>query len=96
MSRLVFTPLAETDLGQILDYIAEHRPLTAVAVVARIREKCNLVASQPLIGQVRPEFPGDYRSFPVERWVIFYRVTGDTVEIHRIIDGARDLDSLMG
>ncbi len=62
MSRLVFTPLAEADLGEILDFIAEHRPLTAVAVISRIREKCNLLASQPLIGQQRPEFPGNYRS----------------------------------
>jgi toxin ParE1/3/4 len=96
MNRLVFTPLAETDLNEILDYIAQHRPLTAVAVVARLREKCDLLAAHPLIGQPRPEFPGDYRSFPVERWILFYRVVGTTVEIHRIIDGARDLDSLIG
>jgi toxin ParE1/3/4 len=96
MSRLAFTPLAEADLGKILDYIAQHRPLTAVAVIARIREKCELLASQPLIGQERPEFPGEYRSFPVERWVIFYRLQRDVVEIHRILDGARDLDSLFG
>lgn len=70
--------------------------MTAIAVLARIREKCELLALQPLIGQRRAEFPGDYRSFPVERWVIFYRVSGDTVEIHRVIDGARDLDSLIG
>jgi toxin ParE1/3/4 len=96
MSQLVFTPLAEADLGAILDYIAQDRPLTAVAVIARIREKCELLASQPLIGQQRPEFPGDYRSFPVDRWVIFYRVQRKAVEIQRIIDGARDLDSLIG
>ena len=44
---------------------------------------------------MRPEFPGDYRSFPIQRWVIFYRVVGDSVEIHRVVDGARDLDSLI-
>ena len=94
--KLFFTPFAEADLGQILDYIAEHRPLTAVAVLARIREKCELIASQPEIGQRRPEFPGDYRSFPVQRWVIFYRIHDDSVEIHRVIDGARDIDTLLG
>jgi toxin ParE1/3/4 len=96
MTRLVFTRLADTDLDEILDFIAAHRPLTAVAVVRRIREKCELLASHPLIGQLRPEFPGGIRSFPVERWVIFYRLAGETLEIQRIIDGARDLDSLIG
>ena len=95
MSRLVFTPIAEADLNEIVDHIAMHRPLTAVTVVARIREKCELLASQPLIGQRRPEFRGDYRSFPVQRWVIFYRVLGDTVEGHRVIDGARDIETLI-
>jgi toxin ParE1/3/4 len=96
MSRLFLTPLAEADLNEVLDYIAEHRPLTALAVVERIREKCKLIASQPMIGQRRPEYPGDYRSSPIERWVVFYRIVGDTVEVHRIVDGARDLDTLMG
>jgi toxin ParE1/3/4 len=96
MSRLVFTPLAEADLNGILDYIAQQRPLTAVEVLGRIRKKCELLASQPLIGQRRPEFPGDYRSFPVERWVIFYRNVAGAVEVHRVIDGVRDLDSLIG
>ena len=94
--NLFITPLAETDLDQILAYIAESRPLTAVAVIRNIREKCQLIATQPEMGQLRPEFQGNYRSFPVQRWVIFYRIRNDTVEIHRIVDGARDVDSLFG
>jgi toxin ParE1/3/4 len=96
MSRLLFTPAAEGDLNAILDYIAQSRPQTAVAVIERIRQKCELVAANPLIGQARPEFPGEYRSFPVERWVIFYRVQSGAVEIHRVLDGARDLETLLG
>lgn len=73
--KLVFTPLAEADVGEILDYVAEHRPHTARAVIARIREKCELLAGNPEIGQQRNEFRGNDRSFPVQRWVIFYRIT---------------------
>ena len=94
--KLLFTRLAESDLEGILQYISEHRPLTARSAVSRIREKCELIATHPEMGQRRPEFHGDYRSFPVERWVIFYRITQDAVEVHRIIDGARDIDSLLG
>ena len=94
--KLVFTPLAVSDLDGILELIAENRPLTAQAVVARLKAKCHLIASQPELGQRRPEFPGDYRSFPAERWVIFYRILEDTVQIHRVLDGSRDFDSLFG
>lgn len=96
MSRLFFTPLAEADLASILDSIAQDRPRTATAVVARIRKRCELLASHPLLGQRRPEFPGEYRCWPAERWVIFYRVVGDSVEIHRVVDGAMDIDTLLG
>ncbi|MFO7906573.1 MAG: type II toxin-antitoxin system RelE/ParE family toxin [Planctomycetota bacterium] len=96
MKTLLFTPLAESDIEQILDFIAEHRPSTAAAVVARIREKCQLVAHHPEIGHRRAEFPGDYHSSTLDRWVIFYRVTEDAVEIHRVLDGSRDIDHLMG
>ena len=94
--KLYFTPLAVTDLDTTLDHIALERPLTALAIVQRIRARCELIASQPEIGQMRPEFPGNYRSFSVQRWVIFYRVLEDSVQIHRVLDGSRDIDSLIG
>lgn len=95
MTRLVFTPLAEGDLLEILEYIAEHRPLTATKVVERIRHVCGKLCQFPEMGQLRPEFAASLRSIPVQRWVIFYRVVGDSVEVHRVLDGARDLDSLL-
>ena len=94
--RLCFTPLVVSDLEDILNYIAQQRPLTAVEVIRRRREKCEKLAAHPGMGQSRPEFPGDYRSVPIERWIIFDRVLEHTVEVHRILDGARDIDSLMG
>lgn len=84
--KLVFTPLAEADLNEILDYIAVARPVTATAVLERIRSKCQLIAERPEIGQRRGEFPGDCRSFPVQRWVIFYRIREEAVEVVRILD----------
>lgn len=93
--KLVFTPLAIGDLHEILTYIAQRRPRTARAVVKRIREKCEFLASQLLLGEKLPMFGDNLRCFPIERWIIFYRVNESTVEIHRILDGARDWPSLL-
>lgn len=92
---LVFTPLALTDLESILAFVAKDRPLVASAVLKRIRDRCELIATHPELGQLRPEFPGDVRSFPVQRWIIFYRITQSAVEVVRVLDGVRDLDSLL-
>ncbi len=91
MARLRYTLLAKADLNCILDHIAEHRPLTAKKVVQRLRDSCARIASLPELGKVRRDILGEYRSFPVDRWIIFYRVVADVVEVHRILDGARDI-----
>ncbi len=95
MSRLFITPLAEQDLRDILEHIAQHRPQTARKWYEVLREKCNLLAKHPESGELRPELADAIRSFSVNRWVIFYRFTGEVVEIHRILDGSRDVRSLI-
>ncbi len=93
--QLFFTSLAESDLDDILTFIAQHRQKTAREVVKRLRSACELIASQPLIGERRSEFPGDLRSFVVERWVVFYQVAEGSVRICPVLDGARDIESIL-
>ena len=95
MARLRFTPLAEADLNDLLDYIAESAPLTARDFVRTIREKCELIATHPEMGRRRPEFSGNYRSFAIGQYVVFYRVHADEVQIHRVLRGSRDILALL-
>lgn len=96
MSRVVFSPLAEADLDGLLDYIARDKPQAAVRFVAGLREKCYLLAANPELGQRRPGFrSGEYRTFSVGNYVIFYRPTREGVEIARVISGYRDMESLL-
>jgi toxin ParE1/3/4 len=93
--KLVFTPLAEADLREIVSFIAQRRPGTARAVLARIREQCRTLAKQPLIGERLTISSREYRCFPIQRWIIFYRLTEKHLEIHRVIDGARDWQAML-
>jgi toxin ParE1/3/4 len=94
MSELFFTPLALSDLEEILDFIGADRPDTAVRLVAEIREKCEFLAANPNAGERRPEISSVHRCWSVRRWVIFYRVAAGRVEVHRVLDGARNLEGL--
>jgi len=94
MKHLVFTADAERDLTEILEFIAIHRPSTAIEVVGRLRARCELLGQHPLLGQRRPDMGANHRSFPAERWIIIYRDLEDRVEIDRIVDGSRDLEGL--
>ncbi len=92
--KLTFRPEALADLEEIYDYIAEDNPTAAGTFVAELRERCGVLAEQPLIGRERPELHPDLRGFPMGRYVIFYRVLTDEVEIVTVIHGARDIENL--
>jgi toxin ParE1/3/4 len=48
----------------------------------------------PLIGRQREELSPRLRSFPVSRYIIFYRPMENGIEIVRVLHGARDFPPL--
>lgn len=96
MKTLLFTSAASNDLDEILNYIAKDRRHPATKVIKNIRSKCQLLVDHPEIGQAYPSFGSEVRGIPQQRWMIFYRVLPDSVQILRILDGARDIDILLG
>jgi toxin ParE1/3/4 len=46
------------------------------------------------MGRAREELLPGIRSFPFERYVVFYRVVKKTVEIVRLLHGARDIENI--
>lgn len=93
MHRLLITPLAEQDLLGILGYISSQRPKVARKWYQILREKCEFLSQNPELGEVRADLADDIRSFSVNRWVIYNRIKEETVEIHRVLDGALDARS---
>jgi toxin ParE1/3/4 len=82
--------LAEQDLEEIWSYVAEDAsPDSADRLIDAIIDRFELLAEQPRIGRLRPEFGEGVRSFAVESYVIDYRDEGDVL-IARILHGRRD------
>jgi toxin ParE1/3/4 len=95
MARLIFSPLAEADLNDILDFIARDKPEAAIRWVHKIKSTCQLLVRNPHVGQRRPEFrTGEFRSSLVGKYVIFYREVSDGIEIARVVRGERDIAGL--
>jgi toxin ParE1/3/4 len=95
VAKIVVSPAAESDLNDILDYIARDKPDAAVRWVARIRNTFESIATNPEIGERRPEFKsGEFRSSLVGNYVIFYRPIREGIEVARVVRGERDIRSL--
>jgi len=91
--RLELSPLAQTDLEAIGDYIALDSPANALKFIQTLREQCKKIAQSPMAYVARPELGDGLRSCAHGRHVIFFIPTGDFVRIERILHGALDIQS---
>ncbi len=91
MATILVTPLAQEDLGDIWDYVAESGIERADKLLDLIYEKCQRLAEYPEMGRVRHELLIDLRSFTVGNYVIFYQPIDGGIEVLRVLYGARDI-----
>lgn len=93
--RIVWRPMAETDLENIVDYIAQDNPIRAEEFGLELRAKVLPLAQHPKLGRTgRPGLPAFLRELVAHRnYIIFYRVQDEarTVEILRVKHTARQL-----
>ena len=93
MPVIIKRPRAKIDLIEIWDYIADDSEARADTFIDRIDQKFRTLAQRPAIGRLRDELAADLRSFPVGRYVIYYRSLPNGVEIVRVLHSARDLNA---
>lgn len=92
MARVVLRPLAEVDILEIWDFIAEDGLVEADHWIDRLDEKLKLWATQPMMGRARDELAFGLRSFVFGRYVAFFTPLQDGIELVRILHCSRDLD----
>jgi toxin ParE1/3/4 len=87
---------ARDDLASIWNYIAVENdaPEAADKIMDGLESVFRQLGKHPLIGPSRPEFGSQLRSFPQGNYIVFYRPTPESVEIVRVLHGARDLETL--
>jgi addiction module RelE/StbE family toxin len=87
--QLRWTEQAIADLTQIADYLFENTPERAPALVLSIYDAASKLPAFPRRG--RPGRKAGTRELVVAPlpWLIIYRVTGEAIEILRVLPSAR-------
>jgi toxin ParE1/3/4 len=94
---VIWSPEAETDLTDIWNYYRDVAgQQMAGSRVRAISEACLLLEEHPLIGRARDEVRPGLRSVLVSPHVVFYRISNETAQIVRILDGRRDIEDTFG
>ena len=95
MAKVLKTPRAQADLEAILDELESKSPPAAERFAARVDRKCLALGRIPELGRARDEILPGLRSTPVGKYVLFYRLRGEVVEVLRILHGRRDLGRIL-
>ena len=97
-SPIVKSLVAERDLGELFDYIAQESGVQrAELVLRRIEHTLENLGDWPFIGRVQPDLDGKPRTFSLWPWIIVYepQPDGRGIYVWRILDGRRDLSELV-
>lgn len=92
MKRIRVSSLAEKDLDEIWYHIATRSGSIEIAdgVIHSITRTFSLFADTPDAGIRRDEIEPGVRTFPVGKYIIYYRESGKYLVISRVIHGMRD------
>lgn len=94
MATLIISPQADQDLLDIWCYIAEDNPINADRFLDKLLEAANKLAEFTGIGTQRPELAEGIFSFPVDRYILYYRPANDGIELVRVFNASRDISPL--
>lgn len=94
--RIIVLPEAMADIISLFEYVAGHDSTgKAEALFEKIEERCASLAALPERGHVVPELARIqvylYREIHFKPYRIIYQTVNDTVFIHAVLDGRRDL-----
>lgn len=96
MSRFDLTPIAENDLMEIIRYIAEDSPDSAIRVKNQLQAACSRLAMAPGMGHFREELlDRRYKFWTAYSYLIVYRWEIKPIQIIAIVHGARDLEAFL-
>ena len=96
--KIVIFPSAQRDIQEIVEYLNTLSPDVALKYYDVIVSEIASLSSMPL----RYPHPRDlslaakgYRYMNVKNYLVFYIVSGNTVQIHRILYAKRDYSRLL-
>jgi toxin ParE1/3/4 len=94
MANIRKRPLAEADLDDLWDRIAEDSPDRADDFLRKLGKKLEILATQPYMGYARNELIPGLRSFPYKNYVFFYFPIENGIDVVRVLRGSMDIPNV--
>ena len=96
---IVWSNIAENDLKNIVEYIAEDSPPNALKIFNRIKQKASSLYTFPERGRIVPELREQgilqYRELVISPWRIQYRISEKSVLVLSVLDSRRNIEDIL-
>lgn len=96
---VVWSNVAENDLRNIVEYIADDSPPDALKVFKRIKQKASSLYTLPERGRIVPELRDQgilqYRELVIPPWRILYRVSEKSILVLSVLDSRRNIEDIL-
>ncbi len=96
---VVWSNVAESDLRNIVEYIADDSPPDALKVFKRIKQKASSLYTLPERGRIVPELRDQgilqYRELVIPPWRILYRVSEKSILVLSVLDSRRNIEDIL-
>lgn len=97
--NVVWASIAEKDLINIVEYIAEDSPRNALNILAKIKKQSSALCSHPERGRILPELYdqgiSQYRELIIASWRLIYRISEQNVYVLSVIDSQRNVEDVL-
>jgi toxin ParE1/3/4 len=96
VKSFVLTPLAQRDLDELWEYVANDNIEAATRVLDGLETSIRRLARNPGIGHVREDLADRrHRFFPVGNYLVVYRYPTHPLQVIRVLHASRDVQSLL-
>jgi len=97
--KVIWADIAEKDLKNIIEYIADESLLNAKRVFVKIKEKASSLNFFPNRGRIVPELKEQdilqYRELILPPWRIIYRISENKVYVLCVLDSRRNIEDIL-
>ena len=97
--KVIWADVAENDLTNIIEYIAESNPQNAFYILKKIRQKASHLYTLPERGRIVPELQDQgiiqYRELIISPWRLIYRIYERTVYVLSVIDSRQNVEDIL-
>jgi plasmid stabilization system protein ParE len=96
---VIWSNIAENDLKNIVEHIADDSPPNALKIFKRIKQKASSLYTFPERGRIVPELRDQgiiqYRELIISPWRILYRVTKMSLFVLSVLDSRRNIEDTL-